>query len=265
MSVGELRARLQAEAIHSSSAQTRLAPLFDDDAQRETWERQRVQSRVGRTTIEETRGKPVFLGIDSGSTTTKLCLVDEAGRLLFDRYSPNRGNALQTACEALAEIGELFARVDDPPVIARSAVTGYGEDLLRAAFRCDDGVVETLAHFRAAQAFEARTSFILDIGGQDMKAIFIDQGQIRNIEINEACSSGCGNVIELFAATMGYRVADFAERALVSQAPCDLGTRCTVFMNSKVKQALREGASVSDISAGLAYSVIKMRCTRCSR
>ena len=136
-------------------------------------------------------------------------------------------------------------------------MTGYGEDLMRAAFRCDEGVVETLAHFRAAQAFEPRTSFILDIGGQDMKAIFIDQGQIRSIEINEACSSGCGTFIELFANTMGYPVADFASRALDSAAPCDLGTRCTVFMNSKVKQALREGANVSDISAGLAYSVIK--------
>ena len=151
----------------------------------------------------------------------------------------------------------LFESVDPPPFIARSAVTGYGEDLLRAAFRCDEGVVETLAHFRAAQAFEPRTSFILDIGGQDMKAIFIEQGQIRSIEINEACSSGCGTFIELFANTMGYPVADFAQKALESSAPCDLGTRCTVFMNSKVKQALREGARVSDISAGLAYSVIK--------
>ena len=144
-----------------------------------------------------------------------------------------------------------------PPYIAHSAVTGYGEELIKAAFRCDDGVVETLAHFRAAQAFEPRTSFILDIGGQDMKAIFIEHGQIRSIEINEACSSGCGTFIELFANTMGYSVADFATRALDSGAPCDLGTRCTVFMNSKVKQALREGANVSDISAGLAYSVVK--------
>ena len=202
-------------------------------------------------------GKPLFLGIDSGSTTTKVCLVDETGNLLFQRYQHNRGNALQTACDALAEVEALFASVHPSPYIARSAVTGYGEDLLRAAFNCDEGVVETLAHFRAAQAFEPRTSFILDIGGQDMKAIFIEQGQIRSIEINEACSSGCGTFIELFANTMGYPVADFASKALESPAPCDLGTRCTVFMNSKVKQSLREGASVSDISAGLAYSVIK--------
>ncbi|RPI97423.1 MAG: CoA activase, partial [Chloroflexi bacterium] len=263
MRLSELRARLEASdaavtaSVSSPAGQTRLAPLFDDDTQRAEWERTRVQSRVKRVTIAEVRGKPLFLGIDSGSTTTKICLVDEAGRLLFNSYQHNRGNALQTACDALAEVSRLFDSVDNPPYIARSAVTGYGEDLLRAAFGCDEGVVETLAHFRAAQAFEPRTSFILDIGGQDMKAIFIDHGKIRSIEINEACSSGCGTFIELFANTTGYGVADFAQKALDSDAPCDLGTRCTVFMNSKVKQALREGAGVRDISAGLAYSVIK--------
>jgi predicted CoA-substrate-specific enzyme activase len=252
-----LCARLQAGHATLGSDATRLPPLFEDASQRAAWEASRVQSRVGRVGLAEVAGKPVFLGIDSGSTTTKICLVDEAGSLLFHRYQHNRGSALQTACDGLEEVSRLFASIERPPYIARSAVTGYGEDLLHAAFRCDEGVVETLAHFRAAQAFDPRTTFILDIGGQDMKAIFIEGGEIRNIEINEACSSGCGTFIELFANTMGYPVADFAQKALDSAAPCDLGTRCTVFMNSKVKQALREGASVSDISAGLAYSVIK--------
>lgn len=255
--LSELITRLQADPALDRGHHTRLAPLFDSPEQRTYWEGDRLQSRVGRISIEDAAGEPLFLGIDSGSTTTKTCLVDAQGNLLFSRYRHNRGNALQTARDALAEIGELFASVDNPPSIARSAVTGYGEDLLRAAFTCDEGVVETLAHFRAAQAFEPQVSFILDIGGQDMKAIFIEKGQIRSIEINEACSSGCGTFIELFSNTLGYPVADFATRALESDAPCDLGTRCTVFMNSKVKQALREGASVSDISAGLAYSVIK--------
>ena len=259
LTVESLQARLAARPGNSEREGTRLAPLFTDAASRSAWESSRVQSRVGRVTMEQVSGQPLFLGIDSGSTTTKLCVVDHEGRLVFDRYIHNRGNALQTARDALSELEKLFASVPDqaPATIARSAVTGYGEDLLKAAFRCDEGVVETLAHFRAAQAFEPRVSFILDIGGQDMKAIYIEKGEIRSIEINEACSSGCGTFIELFANTMGYTVANFASRALESDAPCDLGTRCTVFMNSKVKQALREGAGVGDISAGLAYSVIK--------
>lgn len=255
--LAELCALLAGARAHTGSVATRLPPLFDDDAQRAAWERSRTQSRVERVTVEQLRGQPCFVGIDSGSTTTKVCLVDEHGRLLFSHYQHNRGNALQTACDTLGVVRDLFAPFSDPPIIARSAVTGYGEDLLRAAFGCDEGVVETLAHFRAARAFEPRTSFILDIGGQDMKALFIQNGQIRSIEINEACSSGCGTFIELFANTLGYSVGDFAQSALQSAAPCDLGTRCTVFMNSKVKQALREGASIADISAGLAYSVTK--------
>ena len=136
-------------------------------------------------------------------------------------------------------------------------MTGYGEDLIRAAFGMDEGIVETLAHFRAAKAFDPQVTFILDIGGQDMKAIFIKDGQIQNIEINEACSSGCGSFIQSFARNMGYGVADFAQLACSAESPYNLGTRCTVFMNSRVKQALREGAKINDISAGLAYSVIK--------
>ncbi len=259
LDVESLQARLAARPGTVDREGTRLAPLFKDAASRAEWEGSRVQSRVGRVAIEQLGGQALFLGIDSGSTTTKLVLVDDEGRLAFERYMHNRGNALQTARDALSELEKLLTSVPGQitPFIARSAVTGYGEDLLKAAFCCDEGVVETLAHFRAAQAFEPNVSFILDIGGQDMKAIFIEKGEIRSIEINEACSSGCGTFIELFANTMGYTAANFALKALESDAPCDLGTRCTVFMNSKVKQALREGAGVGDISAGLAYSVIK--------
>jgi len=258
LALSDLVLRFTDEQSQTATGSTiRLQPLFSDGLQRTNWERSRVQGRVGRVTIREVSGKALFLGIDSGSTTTKVCLVDEVGNLLFQSYQHNHGNALQTACDALAKVQELFVSVDPPPYIARSAVTGYGEDLLRSAFDCDEGVVETMAHFRAAQAFEPHTSFILDIGGQDMKAIYIEDGQIRNIEINEACSSGCGTFIELFANSMSLPVTDFASKALESDAPCDLGTRCTVFMNSKVKQSLREGASVGDISAGLAYSVVK--------
>ena len=147
--------------------------------------------------------------------------------------------------------------MSSPPHIARSVATGYGEDLIRTAFGLDEGIVETVAHFRGAKAFDPDVSFILDIGGQDMKAIFVRDGHIYNIELNEACSSGCGTFIQTFARSMGYSVADFAQMACTSSAPCDLGTRCTVFMNSRIKQALKEAAEVGDISAGLAYSVIK--------
>jgi predicted CoA-substrate-specific enzyme activase len=201
----DLCRRLEGDPAAATHQNTRLFPLFNKKEQRTAWEQTRMQSSVERVTIEAMRKRPCFLGIDSGSTTTKVCLIDEQGRLLFSHYSHNRGNALQTACSVLEHVRDLFSAVDAPPYIARSAVTGYGEDLLRAAFDCDDGVVETLAHFRAAQAFDPQTSFILDIGGQDMKAIFIENGHIRRIEINEACSSGCGTFIELFAGTLVIR------------------------------------------------------------
>ncbi|MBQ7735064.1 MAG: 2-hydroxyglutaryl-CoA dehydratase, partial [Bacteroidales bacterium] len=145
----------------------------------------------------------------------------------------------------------------DNLIIGGSCVTGYGENLIKTAFNFDYGIVETMAHFSAARQVEPDVSFILDIGGQDMKAIFVDNGSIRRMEINEACSSGCGSFIETFANMMGYPVAEFAEMSCFAQHPCDLGTRCTVFMNSKVKQAMQEGAAVADIAAGFSYSVIK--------
>ncbi len=235
----------------------RLAPLFPTPEAFQQWETARTEHRVAHVDPGAAAGQPCFLGIDSGSTTTKLTLVDEQGQLFFEHYGANRGNALGAVQAGLERMRRLFVSLPAPPRIVRSAVTGYGEDLIRAALGCDEGLIETLAHFRAAQAFDPEVSFILDIGGQDMKAIFVREGYIQRIAINEACSSGCGTFIETFAHSLGRTAADFGQEACGASAPCDLGTRCTVFMNSRVKQALREGAAVRDISAGLAYSVIK--------
>lgn len=242
---------------HDHTAPSRLSPLFKDEPEFRRWEEARTQHKINRIGIRQMDGACCFLGVDSGSTTSKLVLIDEQGRVVFDHYCNNNGNAIRAVQKGLVKIRRLFADKDSHSKIMRSVVTGYGEDLIRTAFGFDEGMVETLAHFRAARAFDKEVSFVLDIGGQDMKAIFVKNGHIQNIEINEACSSGCGSFIESFARSMGYTVSDFAQKACVSKAPCDLGTRCTVFMNSKVKQALREAAEVSDISAGLAYSVIK--------
>ncbi|MDY7080051.1 MAG: acyl-CoA dehydratase activase [Chloroflexota bacterium] len=253
----QLAGLLNTKQRYSHTGRGRLVRLFADTQEFNQWRKTRTQHRVERVDVRKLEGSHCFLGIDSGSTTTKLVLIDEQGRIAFDYYRNNNGNAINAVQEGLERIQRLFAARDNLPHIARSIVTGYGEDLIRTAFGCDEGLVETLAHYRAARAFDPSVSFILDIGGQDMKAIFVKDGHIQNIEINEACSSGCGSFIESFAMSMGYTVSEFAQKACTSEAPCDLGTRCTVFMNSKVKQALREGAGVSDISAGLAYSVIK--------
>jgi predicted CoA-substrate-specific enzyme activase len=234
----------------------RLSPLFAGPQAFRTWEQQRLLHQVETVAARDVTGE-CFLGIDSGSTTTKIVVVDERGRMFFEHYQGNDGNPIRAVQDGLEKLRASLAALPRPPRIVRSAVTGYGEDLIRAAFGCDQGIVETLAHFRAARAFDPQVTFVLDIGGQDMKAIFVRDGHIQRIEINEACSSGCGTFIETFARSLGYSVTDFAQQACLAQAPCDLGTRCTVFMNSSVKQSLREGARVGDISAGLAYSVIK--------
>jgi predicted CoA-substrate-specific enzyme activase len=235
----------------------RLTPLFTDEAEWQRWETARWQNRIERIPVSDVAGEPCFLGVDSGSTTTKIVLVDRKGRLAFTYYANNSGSAIGAARNGLEKMREAFAACEHPPYIARGVATGYGEDLIRTAFGLDEGIVETVAHFRGAKAFDPDVSFILDIGGQDMKAIFVRDGHITNIELNEACSSGCGTFIQTFARSMGHNVSDFARMACTSAAPCDLGTRCTVFMNSSIKQALKEAAEVGDISAGLAYSVIK--------
>lgn len=235
----------------------RLDSLFSDSIELESWAAERKKQHTPRVDVHQIQGEDCYLGVDSGSTTSKVVLIDEKGRVVFDYYASNNGNAIKTIQRGLSELRDLFASVEQPPKIIRSMVTGYAEDLIRTAFGLDGGMVETLAHFQGAKAFNPEVSFILDIGGQDMKAIFVDSGHIQNIEINEACSSGCGSFIETFARSMGYGVSEFAQMACTAQKPCDMGSRCTVFMNSRVKQALREAADVEDISAGLAYAVIK--------
>ncbi|MDE6963634.1 MAG: 2-hydroxyacyl-CoA dehydratase, partial [Lachnospiraceae bacterium] len=195
-----------------------------------------------------------FLGIDAGSTTTKAALVGEDGSLLYSFYSSNDGSPLKTAIRAIREI---YALMPGEAKIVRSCSTGYGEALMKAAFLLDEGEVETVAHYYAAAFFDPDVDCILDIGGQDMKCIKIKNQTVDSVQLNEACSSGCGSFIETFAKSLNYTAQDFAKAALFAEHPIDLGTRCTVFMNSKVKQAQKEGASVPDISSGLAYSVIK--------
>ena len=195
-----------------------------------------------------------YLGIDAGSTTTKIALVGEDGSLLYSFYSNNNGNPLSCAIDAITDI---YKQLPKEATIVHSCSTGYGEALLKAALMLDEGEVETVAHYYAASFFNPNVDCILDIGGQDMKCMKIKKQTIDSVQLNEACSSGCGSFIETFAKSLNYSVSDFAKEALFAENPIDLGTRCTVFMNSKVKQAQKEGATVADISAGLAYSVIK--------
>ncbi len=231
----------------------RMEPLFSDRAAYDTFCERHAKHRVGTAELSSYRGN-AFLGIDAGSTTTKVALVGEDGSLLYSFYSSNDGSPLKTAIRSLKEIYELLP---EDVHIVRSCSTGYGEALMKAAFLLDDGEVETVAHYYAAAFFDPKVDCILDIGGQDMKCIKIKNQTVDSVQLNEACSSGCGSFIETFAKSLNYSVQDFAQAALFAEHPIDLGTRCTVFMNSKVKQAQKEGASVADISAGLAYSVIK--------
>ena len=231
----------------------RMQPLFKDEADYKEFTDRHDQYKVRRGDLATYEGN-VFLGIDAGSTTTKVALVGEDGSLLYSFYSSNNGSPLATAISSIKEIKSLLP---DSAKIAYSCSTGYGEALLKAAFILDEGEVETISHYYAAAFFDPSVDCILDIGGQDMKCIRIKDGTVDSVQLNEACSSGCGSFIETFAKSLNYSVQDFAKAALFAQNPVDLGTRCTVFMNSNVKQAQKEGASVADISAGLAYSVIK--------
>ena len=245
----------KADATAKASAGT-LCPIFTDEDEYQAW-----LGRMSRHHVETAEIGPgpqdVLLGIDSGSTTTKLIVTDTSSRILYSYYTPNKGNPIEAVEEGLKRLLATAAERGASLNVTGSCSTGYGEDLIKAAFQLGGGIVETIAHYMAAHYLDPAVSFILDIGGQDMKAIFVDNGVIDRIEINEACSSGCGSFIETFAKTLGYTAHEFAEAACRAASPCDLGTRCTVFMNSKVKQALREGATVSDIAAGLAYSVVK--------
>ena len=248
----ELIERLQ-QGVQVSFEMPRLEPLFRDELEYTGFCLRHSKAVVGKADIAAYEGN-CFLGIDAGSTTTKLVLIGEKGELLWKFYANNQGNPIMTAQFA---IGELKKQLPDTAKIVRTCSTGYGEALLKSAFSLDEGVVETIAHCTAASFFDPEVDCVLDIGGQDMKCIKLKNGTVDNIMLNEACSSGCGSFIENFATSLGYTAPEFAKEALFAKAPVDLGTRCTVFMNSNVKQAQKEGASVSDISAGLAYSVIK--------
>ena len=231
----------------------RLDPLFADQAEYDEFVRRHSAAQVKKQELASYSGD-CFLGIDAGSTTTKLALIGSEGQLLYSFYANNQGNPIQTAMDA---IGQLKEKLPASARIARSCSTGYGEALLKSAFSLDEGEVETVAHCTAAAFFDPEVDCVLDIGGQDMKCIKLRNGTVDTVLLNEACSSGCGSFIENFANSLGHTAESFAKEALFAKNPVDLGTRCTVFMNSNVKQAQKEGAPVSDISAGLAYSVIK--------
>ena len=239
--------------IHMDFEVERMEPLFESEKSYEEFTKRHASYKVKTQDLSTYKGD-AFLGIDAGSTTTKIALVGEDGSLLYSFYSSNDGSPLKTAIRAMKEI---YAQIPKEVTIRRSCSTGYGEALLKAAFLLDEGEVETVAHYYAAAFFNPKVDCILDIGGQDMKCIKIKDQTVDSVQLNEACSSGCGSFIETFAKSLNYEVKDFAKEALFAAHPIDLGTRCTVFMNSKVKQAQKEGASVADISAGLAYSVIK--------
>ena len=230
-----------------------LEPLFANEEEYLEFTARHAEDTVLRANLEDAEG-PLFLGIDAGSTTTKAALIDDRGRLLYSFYKNNEGKPLEAAADMLEE---LYPLLPEKSYIANTVSTGYGEALIKAAYGADIGEIETMAHFKAANHFMPGVSFILDIGGQDMKCMMVKEGYIYNILLNEACSSGCGSFIETYAKSMNLSVSDFAQKAVESKRPVDLGTRCTVFMNSKVKQAQKEGATIGDVSAGLSYSVIK--------
>lgn len=253
IAISELIDRLNSANLCDKNETQYLEPLFMDEEDYASFKSRHDKDKVERADISKARG-PAFLGIDAGSTTTKLALIDNSGRLLHTFYKNNEGNPVETSREMLKE---LYSLMPEDLYIAYAVTTGYGEGLLKTAFKAEYGEIETMAHYRAAKAFLPDVDFILDIGGQDMKSTKIKDGAIYSIMLNEACSSGCGSFIETYAKSVNLSVTDFAEEALGAKEPVDLGTRCTVFMNSKVKQAQKEGATIADISAGLSYSVIK--------
>jgi len=231
----------------------RMEPLFENIEQLNEFRNRHNKNSVKKAKLEDFSG-PCFLGIDAGSTTTKAVIIDKCGTILYSYYGNNNGNPLKSAAAILSDI---YSKLPESAYIVNSAVTGYGEGLIKKALRIDIGEVETIAHYKAAEKFLPGVEFILDIGGQDMKCLKVKNGAIDRIILNEACSSGCGSFIETFAKSLGMDVEEFSGKGLLAGHPVDLGTRCTVFMNSRIKQAQKEGATVGDISAGLSYSVIK--------
>ena len=230
-----------------------LEPLFKNKQEYDSFKERHDKSVVKEIDISMAEGK-CYLGIDAGSTTTKAVLINEKCEILYSYYAGNKGNPVDTAAGIIKEI---YSNIPEGAKIVYSGVTGYGEHLLKEAFSMDIGEIETVAHYKAAKFFCPDVDFILDIGGQDMKCLRIKDGTIQSITLNEACSAGCGSFLQAFAKSLGFEIKDFAKKALFAKSPVDLGSKCTVFMNSKVKQAQKEGFTVEDIAAGLAYSVVK--------
>ncbi len=252
ISFDELLERMNACPDEATTEVRRLEPLFRDEAEYDAFLAEHADE-ARRGDLANYAGR-VFLGIDAGSTTSKVVLIGEDREILFSYYGSNEGKPLDKTIEILRT---LYAQMPETAVLANACVTGYGEGLIQKALNVDLGEIETIAHYKAADYFLPNVDFILDIGGQDMKCMVLRNGVIESILLNEACSSGCGSFIETFAKSLGHTAQTFAKEALFAENPVDLGTRCTVFMNSRVKQAQKEGASVGDISAGLSYSVIK--------
>ena len=251
--VEELEKKFQRLNEKDTSDTTRLQPLFKDEEELKEFYTRHEKEKIDTVDLTTYKGD-AFLGIDAGSTTIKVVLISENSEILYSHYSHNKGNPLENIITTLKE---LYSKLSKDITIKSSCVTGYGEALIKAALKVDIGVVETMAHYKGAQFFQPNVDFILDIGGQDMKCLKIEDGVITSILLNEACSSGCGSFLETFANSLGMDIIEFSKKGLEAKAPADLGTRCTVFMNSKVKQAQKDGVEVGDISAGLSYSVVK--------
>ena len=249
----KLKSKIEVLKISHDDTSNPLPPLFKIDSEYEEFKQRHEKNKVKKAKLEDAKGD-VFIGIDAGSTTTKLVLIDREGSLLYSLYGSNEGNPLQSVIKMLKQ---LYSILPDTVTIRYSGVTGYGEKLIQTALNIDLNEIETIAHYTAAKEFMPNVSSIVDIGGQDMKYIRIKNGSIDNIMLNEACSSGCGSFIETFAKNLNLSIEEFVNSAINARRPVDLGSRCTVFMNSKIKQAQKEGYSVGDISAGLSYSVIK--------
>ncbi|OUN25254.1 acyl-CoA dehydratase activase [Pseudoflavonifractor sp. An85] len=245
--------KLLEESRDATTVVDTMPPLFQSQEEYDAFVARHNASTPPQLDIHTYTGD-AYLGIDAGSTTTKMALIAPDGGLLYTYYHSNQGNPVSVV---LPQLQEIYKLCEDRITIKGAAVTGYGEDLIKNAFNCDLGLVETVAHYRAAAHFNPDVDFIIDIGGQDMKCFKIRNGAVDSIMLNEACSSGCGSFIETFAKALGYSIADFAKMGLFADHPVNLGSRCTVFMNSSVKQAQKDGASVEEISAGLSISIVK--------
>ena len=253
MSIEKLKAKMELLKNYKESTDDHLKPLFTIDEEYKEFQKRHGKDTIKRKDLKKHKGK-CFIGIDAGSTTSKLVVIDNEGNLLYSAYKNNEGKPLESVINMLKR---LYEKTPKEAIISYSGVTGYGEKLIQTALNIEEGEIETIAHYTAAKTFMPKATSIVDIGGQDMKYIKIKNGAIDNIMLNEACSSGCGSFLETFAKSLNLSMDEFVREAINSRKPVDLGSRCTVFMNSKIKQAQKEGYSVGDISAGLSYSIIK--------